>query len=518
MPDTPPAEPLMDRARLYQHLNSPWAFVLVMVLLGAWFSWLHQDYPNVRNSLLYSEISLAANAYGPLSQETLERASNKPMGFSILAAPLVQWLGSDPGLKVASVIGTTFYGVVSLLFLIRMVGREEAFSEQVVRLGIILTLFNPLLLYQFVSAYPDTLFAGLFLLALLLADRSLSREASLWHGTGFAGITLASVWIKHHGFVLIPIFIWLLIARRETLQWQWQQHRARFWQGVIPFLLLLIFLLAAHKGLLPTFNMSKNQGNFLSGKDRLEILGDNLENLGLYLSITLGLLTPLLLRRPPRAWRQSWQWPGVVIIFTLPLLFYHGAIYNSRYYLPIAPLLAWWVAGGLARFKPRTQNILLAGFLFCNGFTIVYYDFPEAHQLLQPHLSLPEMDNLRLATEQPREKENLDLIKALAPAHDNTLIFLSRYYWGKAARAWERAGLFPDNLTIHYASSWRASLPRRFHFKRAVIYEYVGTGPERNKLDRDRSIKRYLKKINDRLYLLQPLRRIHLKKAPSPKE
>ncbi|MBF0369883.1 MAG: hypothetical protein HQL52_10530 [Magnetococcales bacterium] len=472
--------------------------VVIFILFGALFTWQQRELPLVRNSLFYGDVAHAIHTEGVFSREAARRTFNKPMGFSVLAAPLVAWLGVDGGLKAASVVATAFWSLMVLLFL-----RRYAKDPAIVGLGLLFTFLNPLVIYQFTSAYPDTLFAGFFLLGILFLDRALSREAKAWDGSLGALAVLVGIWVKHHGFVLLPIWGVLGLIRRSDLQWQWRESRGRLWGWLGPLLGLLGILLAAQKGWVPTFNLSHNQDNFLGGQERSAIVWENLQCLGVYLWILWGGLLPIFfLGRPPWRGRSGWLWGGQLGIFISTVLFYQGAAYNIRYFLPITPLLAWWGAVRLSRLGPGGRQGLLGLFLLWNGFTILYYNVPVFQRWVHPHISLPQVDNLRLVSEQQRARENLAWMDHFTPSHDQTVIFLSRYYDGNTPRGWERAGYFADGTILHYAPYWEHELIERWHLRRAVIYEYVGVGPERNRLQRDPDIQDALQKVNDRLYLL----------------
>ncbi len=174
-------------------LDGPRLVLFAFVVLGVAYTWLHRDYPIIRNSLLYAGIAEAVIDEGILSPHVLAQAHKKPLGFAILAAPLVAWLGPDAGLKAGSALATALWAMVTLLFLRRRAAREAALNPIALPLALIISLFSALVIYQFPSAFPDTLFAALFLVTAVFLDLALSKHVRWWHGITLAAALLLSV-------------------------------------------------------------------------------------------------------------------------------------------------------------------------------------------------------------------------------------------------------------------------------------------------------------------------------------
>jgi hypothetical protein len=489
--------------RLLPSLSSPRMILAVFTLVGAVFTWLYQDYPVVRNSLFYAETVLAIDEHGLLSQEAQQAAYKKPMGFAVVAWPLTRWLGINSGLKTASAIATALFGISCWLLLRRLLGRNPPGYSPVVGVALLIALFNPLVLYQFVSAYPDSLFAALFLGALISLDRTFSSSARWWDGAVLATLIFFAAWIKHHGFVLLLIAPLFMTFRWRVIRAQWDSARPLLWSWLLPLLLLLLLFYLAQQGELPTFNLAHNKKNYVGGSGRLDILLANISCLAVYawLSLSVLLLLPLWLKH----WsRPAGEWLMVVLVFILTVLFYHGAGYNTRYFLAMAPFLAAAAAVLLLRVPAAAGRVLLMLFMLVNSLTTLYYNVPQLRKVVSPYVSLPRVDNLRLAHEQAAYHDNLALIRDLAPAYDNTLVFISSYYGGRVAKAWQHSGILPETLKVHYLYKWRYRDFARLHLGTALIFEYprARENPGRRLLG-DRRIRPWLNPVTPYLYRLK---------------
>mgnify|MGYP000392117043 CR=1 FL=1 len=82
-----------------------------------------------------------------------------------------------------------------------------------------------------------------------------------------------------------------------------------FLSWIIPLGLLLIVFFLAQKGLIPTFNLGHNKGNYLGGSSqRLAIIQENLSCLAVYLWISFSSILLVFLAFP--IWRKT-RWKKV---------------------------------------------------------------------------------------------------------------------------------------------------------------------------------------------------------------
>jgi hypothetical protein len=426
-------------------------FALAFLASGLVSLLVHAELPIVRNSLVYAKIAYAMSDLGTAFDGSLH-AYNKAVGFSYLSYPLVQAFGANAGLKVATFVWTSAWVVSLVLFFLRL-RRSFAIGPDVadggVLLALVVCLLNPVVFYQFVSAYPDTLNALMILWAMFLLDRGTSDDRRRFDAPLFALVCLVAIWIKHHGFVLLAIAAIFGLCRAAALGRRWREDRADAWGWALSIAGLLLVLALAQRGLVPTFNLSHNTDNYARGFGRmLEIVGRNGQMTAVAAGLMFGVLCPLLFR-----WRsvaQYREWYLAVALFVASLVGYHGAGHNPRYYLPIAPLLAWIIVGNLARLEVRPRRALLAAFIVVQLFTTTYYNSFEVRDRLQVLVRLPRVDNLRLTFEQRKARRALDAIHRHASGEQRTLFFVASYYGDTKWAVWKREGLLPTGMPTIY--------------------------------------------------------------------
>jgi len=475
-------------------------FIIIYIGLGLVWTLLYIDLPMVRNSILYGGIVRAIEQYGVFS--AADYAYNKPLGFAILSLPFTQMAGINAGLKLSSMFWTGVWSIVVLIFLKNQESGTNPDKRRLF-LAVFITLFNPLTFYQFFSAYPDTLFSALFIVSLLFFDRAL-KHGKITDAVLSALLAFLSVWVKHHGFILLPIFAVLSIVNRHDIAGLWRSNKVAIYALVFSFSTLIALFVLAQYGKLPLFNIGRNTNNFLGGHDRFDIIADNTGNLFSYLILTFGVLTPFLL-----CWKSYWkqrQFMVILALFVLPILYYKGAKYNIRYFIAITPVLAWIATDQILKLSPKARRIFLVSFFSFNAFTILYYNNIGFNAMVSKTIQLPAVDNLRLISEQKHERDVIEKIAQLAPQYDNTLIFLSTYYKDNPQQIWELSGLLPAGLKVYYAKRWKHKLLEQYNLDKAIIYEYVGVGKPGNRVKRDRRIRQRIKKVGPRMYLLDSAR------------
>jgi len=465
----------------------------------------YYDFPIVRNSIIYAATIQGISEYN--IWQAADFAQNKPLGFAILSWPFNEIWGVNTGLKISSWLWTGLFGLASILFIKYLAngsfpadGSLKTAKQQQLNTAIIISLFNPLLFYQFISAYPDTLFASLFLAAILSFDRVLSKNGHVFFSFLAFFLVFLCIWVKHHGYVLIPIFLVMSFYCRTAIQEQWQLQNKRLKFTIICFLLLLALLNDAQQGELALFNVTQNSNNFLSGENRLTIVTTNMENFLVFLLLSFSLLSPILLYCPAYKQRTYFLIP-ILLLFILPILYYKGAQYNIRYFIAIIPMLAWIIAGNIQHWPNALRHLALTLFIFFNTFSIFYYNHVDFYHWAQGKIQLPVLDNLRLIPEQYQERRHLALIQRHAGTHANTLLYFSDYYKQGTFGVWQKAGLLPPNITTHNFMHWQADFLKQNSIQKALVYEYIGIGTAINPLPNDPKFSPYLKKLTKQLYL-----------------
>ena len=478
---------------------TPERFILAFIMLGGLFVWLYLDMVIVRNSILYAGIAQAISEHGLFSAH--EYARNKPLGFSVVSWPLTALFSATTGLKVSSFLWTALWSITTLLVLRRLAARLEA-SDIQLKLAVFIALFNPLIVYQFISAYPDTLFASVFILSVLFIDQSLSRQGRIVDSVMAAGLILLCIWVKHHGFVLLPIMVALAWLHRVDIVWLWNNKKPHLLVFLLTMSLVLVVLALAQAGMLSLFNLGHNVDNFTQGDSRLDIFQNNLNNFAIWLVISFGVLIPFLM-----SWQSFLKQHFlllIVTIFILPVLFYAGSRYNIRYFIAITPLLAWVIAGQLSILSSKTRMIWLVLFVLSNTFTILYYNHVGFNHIIRSVIALPKLDNLRLVNEQQKAQENLQKIRQYAADYDNNLIYVSRYYGKGTFHIWEKDGVFPKNLNIYYIKRWKNNTMKELGLDKAMVYEYLRPQRARTTRKLAGAKSRFkLNKLSRSLYLVE---------------
>jgi len=410
----------------------------------------HVDLPVVRNGLIYARIADFMLEYGR-DFSVAEHAYNKALGFPVLSLPMVAAFGGNLGVKLSSFLWTALW-VVSIVFFLKHLERVFNWNDGAApSTALCLAVFfvNPLVYYQFESAYPDSLNALAFLWSLYFLERATSRTASQWDGPAFFALLVVSIWIKHHGFVLFALLAAFAACRASNLAWQWRSRRRVLTASAVALAASLTIVGLAQSGYLELFNLSQNRGNYSGGFDRIgPIVRKNLDQFEIYVWVSFTFLFPLLLR-----WKSVWkyrEWYLSIGVFIATILVYKGARYNIRYYLPVAPLLVWIACNNLARLPRPLAGVLLGAFLLSNGFFTLYYNNIAVARAVDRVHAFRYRDNLRLINEQRFRNNDIRAINDHVAPHRNVLFLTLPYYHGAAFYIWERAGLFAPGLTIQY--------------------------------------------------------------------
>src|SRR5260370_38078413 len=144
----------------------------IFLAAGTLLTLANLGWPIARNALCYAKAALGITEHHfNLFAIAHDRAwtSGKPIFFSVFAAPFVWLFDVNAGAINAPAIGTAFFLWMVALALPRL-NRLSGLDPSLMPLEFVLVAFNPLVLYQFWSAYPDSLFASLVMLAFILTD------------------------------------------------------------------------------------------------------------------------------------------------------------------------------------------------------------------------------------------------------------------------------------------------------------------------------------------------------------
>ncbi|MDJ0763250.1 MAG: hypothetical protein QNJ97_09705 [Myxococcota bacterium] len=436
---------------LQNALTHRWTLPGLFILLGGALLIVYADLPIVRNAVLYGRITYAMIDFGS-EFSVADHAFNKAIGYPTLSVPFVALLGANIGLKVSSFVWTSLWVVFAAYFLgrFRSEPATDASEKQLnPSLVALIFLLNPLVLYQFVSAYPDTLNALTFLIALYCIDRMTSPSGKWYAGILFAVVTLFAIWIKHHGFVILAMLPVFMVSRWRAIAREWSSQRIKLIVSALSIAVMGIVILTAQSGLIPLFNLSQNTDNYSGGFDSFDaMLARNVKNLFDYGWLSFSVLLPLLLRWP--MFMKYKEWYISILVFIGTILVFHGADYNIRYYLPIAPLLAWIACKNLMALKRQYRLVWIGLFIACNLFLTAYFNIIPFNRAVREVYKLENHDNLRLVGSQYYARERIEAVNRNVREDRRTLFFVYSYYKKGMWYVWERDGLFHEDLEMIY--------------------------------------------------------------------
>ncbi len=476
------AIPSQSDANLPQAVDNPWFVVSVFIAFGCINILLYYNMPIIRNAMIYAHVTYSLLELGN-DFSIVDHAFNKAIGFPFLSIPFVKLFNANIGLKVSSFVWTTLWAISMVFFFkrIRKVFCWNTESNPSMRLLLTVLFLNPLICYQFISAYPDSLNALTFLWALYFLDRMISTEARWFDSVLFTLVTLLAIWVKHHGFVILAVLLIFALCRLNVIKTQWTNARKELFVALASLVGLLIVISLAQTGYITLFNLSHNKANYSKGFSDLPrivfVVIRNLDNFKNYLLLSFSIFIPLLFRW--KAFAGYKEWYLTVLLFIGSLLVYHGAGHNIRYFLPIAPLLVWIACNNLNRIRSKVRYPLIVLFCVINCFLILYYNNIEFHKTINKVYQFSNHDNLRLVDEQNDVSKYIQTINNGVNDHRNTLFFVNPYYYGNAMwHIWEKDGLFDKRLNIVYMRqpNWdKIGMhdARQYQISQAFFYMYI---------------------------------------------
>ncbi len=371
-----------------------WLTLAVFVALGMLFAVLNRQLPIVRNALEYAKAALEISEHHfNLLAVVHDRAftSGKPIFFALLAAPWVRLLGASAATLVASSVGTAFFLWMAALTLVRL-NRRSGLDPALAPFELALVALNPLVLYQFWSAYPDSLFAGLVLLAFNITDRiaATPERDTRWEILAL-GVTLAvAIHTKLYGAVLmLTCPLYLLMHGRKLIAGS-SHLRSKLAILCVVFAVLTADLGAAALRVNPLLDLADGAGfggyksGLVDGAGR-DIMG-SLAMLGFAVLLVFQVALPFVATSSARrAWRLA---PTLfAAIYLLGLLTFPGTYYNMRYFLPALPFLAIPVAVGVKSLAPVPRKTVLGTFGTLAVLLVLIFNVTEVEERVQPVLS-----------------------------------------------------------------------------------------------------------------------------------
>src|SRR6266513_2555613 len=409
----------------------------IFLAAGTFFTLANLGWPIARNALCYAKAALGIIEHRfNLFAVAHDRAwtSGKPIFFSAFAAPFVWLFDVNAGTIIASAIGTAFFLWMVALALPRL-NRLSGLDPTLTPLEFVLVASNPLVLYQFWSAYPDSLFAGLVMLAFILTDviATEPERDTRWYIFGLGVTIYLAIHTKLYGAVLLltcPLYL-LMHGRQLVLR---SSHRgSKFAILAAVFAALAMVLVAAKLDINPLLDFAPGGGfvgsvGVVVGPKIRDVIG----SLSMLAFAVLLIFQAALLFLATRAAWRAWAPPPTVFAATylLGLLTFPGTSYNMRYFLPAFPFLVPALAAGARSSGPIARRTILGAYGAIACILVLGFNFAPVEKMLDPILAKVSaryeplggwLDNLRLPVQIALEKQ-IEAINAKVPAG-------SVFYW-----------------------------------------------------------------------------------------
>lgn len=462
--------------------------IVMSVILGTGLVLLvsNAGLPIVRNSLVYANVSLNIIEHGfnplPVIADT-NLSFGKPMAFSFLSAPFVSALGVNIGLKTTSFLGAAFFLCTAYFFFVRL-NRRIGIEARFIPLELALLFFNPLVFYQFWSAYPDGLFAGEVLLAFVLTDviviehKRDTRPLILLLGI----VIYAAILTKYYGMILCiacPAYIFLH-SRLFFKQSSYVVSKSALLAGVFYGLGAVIVL--AMQGRNPTLNFAADMrigggySEYMSALTNMSLgmMSNALITLIFALVLNFNFILFFSLKRygNPKRYAAPVCFGG---LFLLGLLPFPATYYNMRLFLPLFPFVVVVLANGIQVMnKGALRKGLLIAYVSVTGFLILNYNVGPLYEALLPlNEKIEQVVNKDLRLDNLRINQHLELLKKIDQINrvigpGDRLYWVSAYYGTATQGVIERLGIRSD-IEVQYIRKRNSPITTE---KTAYITEY----------------------------------------------
>ena len=426
-----------SRSGATPHQPKPSLVLWIFIALGTSLTALNLQWPLARNALNYAKAAVVIlqrhyDLFAVIRDQT--STGGKPILFSVLAAPFVWLTNATTGTLIASTLGGAFFLFATSLALPRLNVRAGLCSR-LAPFEFTLVAFNPLVLYQFWSGYPDALFAGFVILAFVLIDL-ISNEPerdTRWHIVGLGATICAAILTKLYGIVLAllcPLYL-LLHARQFLGRTTYRNEKLMLFAAAL--LAVAAMLISAKWNQNPLLQLDVGAG---SNGYRADVITfkDALLMFAFCIVLTFNVILISLLW--PHAWRRWPMAPALfALIYLLGLLPFSGSAYNMRYFLPAFPFVAPVLAAAAQSMPRPARTTLLVAYGIVAAILVLNFNVAGVQQALrplsarlynwQPNLG-DWLDNLRLPV-QIELKKQIETINRNLPL-GKPLYWSSDYY------------------------------------------------------------------------------------------
>jgi len=452
-------------------------------VLGVALTLLNLEQPFVRNDLVYASAAkhVIESGYDPRPVVADSALSHdKPIGFAWLGSPLVAWLGTHPGLRTLSLLGTLFFLWATLGFLKAFDPFGQTDRERAVAL--LVTGLNPIVAYQFWSAHPDSLFAGMVLVAWTLVVRLVDEpeRAPLRRAAGLGLLCAGGLIVKNYALILlgsVPLYVLfhlrVLLARPE-------RPRRMLWGVAVAMLAAAVFAFLGWKGLNPLVRLTGEGGGAGQyGQDALlKSAGGTLLQIAVFAIVNLHVALLFVPRRRSVNRRVVAGVFAFAVPYVVGLMDFPTTYYNMRYFLPLLPIIALLAVEGWRRASPSTRRLAAGAHAMLALTLIVIFGVARVYRVVGP--SIPPLvfepgygkqgllDNLRMSAHLARADE---LARVNAEVEPGGVLYMVNcgYYHDATHGVYEAAGLIRGDIQTRYVDS-DALQPTEERFYAWVFY------------------------------------------------
>ena len=437
---------------------------VTLAVLGIVVTLVNLKQPFVRNDLVYARAAehVIKSGYDPRPVVADSKLSyDKPIGFAWLGAPLVATFGTHTGLRVLSLFGTLFFlwaarGFIEALDPFRQSDREHAAA-------LLLVGLNPIVAYQFWSAYPDSLFAGLVLVAWTLTIRLVDEpeRAYLRRAALLGLVCMIGLMMKNYALVLLgSVPLYVLLHLRQL--WGRPSRPWRMLAGLVAALLTAAaFAALGRKGLNPLVRLAgEGGGSELYGQGRLKInVVGTLLQIAVFGLVNLHVALVFVLRRENVNRRVLAVLSALVMPYVLGLMDFPATYYNMRYFLPLLPFVAVLAVEGWRKARPALRPVAAGVYAIVALAAIAVFNLTPVYEIAAPwipslvftrgYLGLGFLDNLRMPEHRARAEE---LARVNAQVEPNGVLYMVNclYYGDAMDGAYEEAGLIRPDIQTRY--------------------------------------------------------------------
>lgn len=437
------------------------------LLIGSLLALANMRLPVARNALAYTKAALELSRH---HFHLLEFArdpmlnTGKPIAFALIAAPFTRLFDASASVVIASTLGTAFFVWMSALVLGRLL-RGTNDDGRARSLALVITVSNPLVFYQFWSGYPDSLLAGLVLLAWLLTDTIATQPQrdTRWQIIALGGVIALAIHTKLYGAILGLLCPLYLLCYAPTLLRRSSFLRSKLVLLCCVFTILGMLLIGTKLEMYPFLHLGENAGysetQFAGIRELAQVIG--MSSMTLLVVLLLNFHFALAGLASLNATRV-FSAPQMIFIglYTLGFFSFIGTFLNMRYFVPAFPFIAAVAAPGLLSFDGSTRRMLIGAYSVMALVLTLTFNVAPIERMLSPLIGrvydwqpTSRLDNLRLPMQLELRKQIQSVNSQVPPG--STLYWSSNYYetttHGLAQELGVKAGL--DVRYVLYTSA-----------------------------------------------------------------